>query len=305
MVKELIFAALIVGDAKTATEDGRGCTCGDGRGVEPGMTSYNANSDREIITRIDRDAISPAGRCRAFWIGSTEIHPKGTSYDFHLERTAVKERRIDGCDYSTEGFSRRTKTYQFAFDKDSVPIDETGIVSPPGSLRVPEADPKSKSNANLWNSIAEIPAEGDGRRKVPLQIDSTREFNRTSWILARTAIEAHYVAVVKDGYRSERLVPLKKTRAIKAGQLGQIEAVGAGSAIVRFYEGFRSAEGSKTGKFTGAAKAFRRWYDRTGGPYEESDDVLYTPLGASILEVSLDDIIEVNQYLDQKQTDRT
>jgi hypothetical protein len=318
MAKELrrrrIFAALIVGTAiagglpataQTVTDDGLHCTCADGRNVQAGVVSYKQNSDRETIARIEPDVSSPAGRCRALWIGSTEIRPIGTPYDFHLERTAMRERRIYGCDYPTERFSKRTKTYQFAFDVDSVPIRETGIFPPPGSLRIPEADPKSKSNANLWNSISEIPAEANGNRKRPSQIDSTRPFNRTSWILARTDITAHYVGVVKDAYQSERLVPLKKTRAVKAGQLGQIEVIGAGRAIVRFYEGSRTAEGSRTGRLTEGANALRRWYDRTGGPYRETKDVLYTPLGASILEVSLDDIIEVNDYLDQKKGDRT
>ncbi|MCU1261508.1 MAG: hypothetical protein JWO80_4393 [Bryobacterales bacterium] len=291
--------------AQTVTEGGPRCTCVDGRNVQAGVVSYNQNSDRETITRVEPELSNPAGRCGAVWIGSTEIRPIGTPYDFHLERTAVRERRIYGCDYPTERFSSRTKTYQFAFDTNSVPIRETGNLPPPGSPRTLDADPKSKSNGNLWNSIAEIPAEAKGNRKTPSQIDSTREFNRTSWILARTEIKAHYVAIVKDGYQRERLVPLKKTRAVKAGELGQIEAVSAGRAIVRFYEGSRTGEGRGTGKVTGAVNSLRRWYDRTGGPYRETDDVLYTPRRASILEVSLDDIIEVNDYLDQKQRDRT
>jgi hypothetical protein len=321
MAKELrrsrIFAALIVGiaiggglpvTAQTVT-DGFHCTCADGRNVQAGVVSYNQNSDRETIARIEPEGSSPAGRCRALWIGSTEIRPIGTPYDFHLKRTTMRERRIYGCDYPTERFSKQTKTYQFAFGVDSVPIRETDMLllpgSAPGSPRTPETDPKSKSNANLWRSIAETPDEANGNRKHPSQIDSTRAFNRTSWILARADITAHYVGVVKDAYQSERLVPLKKTRAVKAGQLGQIEALGAGRAIVRFYEGSRTGVGGRTGKFTGAANAFRRWYDRTGGPYRQTKDVLYTPLGAAILEVSLDDIIEVNDYLDQKQGDQT
>jgi hypothetical protein len=317
MAKELmrrsrIVAAVIMGiavagglpaTAQIVTDNGLHCTCTDGRNVQAGVVSYNQNSDRETIARIEPG--SPAGQCRALWIGSTEIRPVGTPYDFHLERTAMRERRIYGCDYPTERFSKRTKTYQFAFDVDSVPIRETGILPAPGSPRIPDIDPKAKSNANLWKSIAEIPADANANRKHPSEIDSTRAFNRTSWILARADITAHYVGVVKDSYQSERLIPLKKTRAVKAGQLGQIEAIGAGRAIVRFYEGSRAGEGSRIGKFTEAANAFRRWYDRSGGPYRETKDVLYTPLGASILEVSLDDIIEVNDYLDQKQGDRT
>ena len=286
--------------AQTVPEDGLHCTCADGRNVQAGMVSYDQNSDRETIIRIEPEVSSPTGRCRAVWIRSTEIRPIGTPYVFHLERTAIRERRVYGCDYPTEHFSTRTKTYQFSFDVDSVPILDAGVFPPAGNL---EADSKSKSNANLWSSIAEFSAEADGNRKR--QIDSTRKFNRTSWILARTEITAHYVGILKDAYQGDRLVTLKRTRAVKAGQLGQIEAVDAGRAIIRFYEGGRAGEGSRTGKFTGAANAFRRWYDRTGGPYRRTDDVLYTPLGASILEVFLDDIIEVNDYLDQKQSDRT
>jgi hypothetical protein len=303
LIASTAIAAGLPANAQTATEEGLGCTCADGRAVQAGVVSYNQNSDREMIARVEPG--SPAGRCRALWIGSTEIRPVGTPYDFHLERRAMRERRIYGCDYPTERFSRRTKTYQFAFGVDSVPVRETGILPTSGLPRIPDTDPKSKSNANLWRSIAEIPAEANGNRKHPSEIDSTRAFNRTSWILARIDITAHYVGVVKDSYRSERLVPLKKTRAVKAGQLGQIEAMGAGRAIVRFYEGSRAGESSRAGKFIGAANALRRWYDRSGGPYRETKDVLFTPLGASILEVSLDDIIEVNDYLDQKQGDRT
>ena len=105
--------------------------------------------------------------------------------------------------------------------------------------------------------------------------------------------------MVKDRYGVERLVPLKRTRKVKAGQLGQVEAVGAGRAIVRFYDGGRIE------KFGKATNAFRRWYDRIGGPYLETKDDLYTPLRACILEVSLDDIVEINDYLDQEHTDRT
>jgi hypothetical protein len=278
--------------AEAVTGDGLHCTCEDGRTVEAGAVSYNQNSDRETIVRIEAEGT--LRRCRALWIGTTEIRPTGSPYDFHLERTAKRERHIYGCDYAAERFAKRAKTYQFEFDVDSVPIREGDIVP-----RVPEFDAKSKSNANLWSSIVEIQAEANGNRKRSPQIDPTRAFNRTSWILARADIAAHYVGVVKDADQSERLVPLNKTRAVKAGQLGQIEAMGAGRAIVRFYEGGRA------GKFAGATNAFRRWYDKTGGPYRETKDALYTTLGASILEVSLDDIIEVNDYLDEKRSDRT
>src|SRR5882672_7030690 len=133
MARELkrirILAALIAGiaggglpaAAQTVTDDGLRCTCADGRSIQAGAVSYDQNSDRETIARIEPEGSSSAGRCRALWIGSTEIRPMGTPYDFHLKRTAMREKQIYGCDYPTERFSKRTKTYRFAFDVDSVP----------------------------------------------------------------------------------------------------------------------------------------------------------------------------------------
>jgi hypothetical protein len=301
----IAIAGALPGTAQSTVDNGPRCTCADGRNVQAGVVSYNLNSDRETIARIEAERSSHASQCKALWIGSTEIRPIGTPYDFHLERKAMRDRRIYGCDYPTERFSKQTKTYEFEFGVDSVPVRETRTLPPPGSPRIPEADAKSKSNANLWTSIAEITAEENGTRQQPSQIDSTRRFNRTSWIVARSDLTAHHVGIVKETYQSERLVSLKKTRAIKAGQLGQIEAVGADRAIVRFYDGSRTGAERRTGKFTEGVNALRRWYDRTGGPYRKTKDILYTPLGASIVEVSLDDIIEVNDYLDQKQRERT
>jgi hypothetical protein len=274
------------------------CTCSDGRSLEAGVVSYKQNSDRETISRIEMEMSSHGSRCRALWIGSTEIRPVGTPYQFRLERTALKEQRVYGCDYPTQLFVKRDKTYEFVFDADSQSIREMRPLGPNG-LRVPAADPRAESNANLWSSIADNPAGARGNRKGASQIDSTREFNRTSWVLARTRVKAHYVGVVKDPYQGEKLVTLNRTRKVKAGQLGQIEAVSAGRAIVRFYDG------SRIEKFAKTRNAIRRWYERVGGPYEETKDDLYTPLRALILEVPLDDIIEVNDYLDQKQTDQT
>jgi hypothetical protein len=309
LIQRRIFAGLILASlasgvrlitAQTLTEGKPRCTCSDGRSLEAGVVSYNQNSGRETITRIDAEASSPGIRCKDLWLRSTEIRTIGTPYQFHLERTALAERRIYGCDYPTERFVRRTKTYEFVFDANSLSVREMRLARPSDSPQIPKGDPQAKSNSNLWSSIAaETPAEFDESRKGASQIDSTREFNRKSWILARKEIKAHYVGVVKDAYQGERLAPLKRTRKIKAGQLGQIEAVGAGRAIVRFYEG------SRIEKFAGAKNALRRWYDRVGGPYVETKDDLYTSLRACILEVSLDDIVEVNDYLDQGQTDRT
>jgi len=143
------------------------------------------------------------------------------------------------------------------------------------------------------------PADIAVNRKPVSAIDPTREFNRTSWVLARREIEGKYVGLLKDAFQGETLVRLNKTRKLRAGQLGQIEAVTGDRAIVRFYEGARIR------KFGKLRNAIRRWYDRVGGPYTETKDSLYTAFGACILEVALDDIVEVNDYLDQQQADRT
>jgi hypothetical protein len=272
------------------------CSCRDGQSLETGMVSYSEDSGRETIIRMEA-ADRSGNQCRALWLGSTEIRPAGTPYQFHLERTPLKERRIDGCGYAGDRFARRTKNYEFVFDSNSVSIREIRVVRPPGGAK-PESGPQVKSNSSLWKSIAESPDSEEAVKRAS-RIDSTRPFNRRSWILARAEIKAHSVGVVKDGYGAGRLVPLRRTRKIRAGQLGQIEAIEAGRAIVRFYEG------SRIERFGGATNAFRRWYDRVGGPYLETKDDLYTPLRARIVEVSLDDIVEINDYLDQEHRDRT
>jgi hypothetical protein len=302
-----LMLALLAGaprsNAQPSTQQRTRCTCRNGQSLEVGAVSYSEHSGRETITRVEPDAASPANpnpanRCRALWVGSTEIQPVGTPYEFHLERTRAKERRIDSCEDLSGRFVTRTTKYEFVFDSNSVSIREIRIA--PGAGPVGESDPQGKSNSNLWNSIGEVmPLDPEERAKRASQIDTTREFNRRSWILARTGLKGHHVGIVRDAYGVERVVPLKKTRTIKAGQLGQIEAVGPGRAIVRFYEG------SRVGRFGRTANSFRRWYDRIGGPYLETNDDLYTPLRACVLEVSLDDIVEINDYLDQGHTDRT
>jgi hypothetical protein len=252
-----------------------------------------------MIQRIEAEAGNSGERCRALWVVSTEIRPVGTPYAFHLVRTRLNERRIDGCDYAAERFVSRTTQYEFVFGSDNVSIREMQKVGTGGSAQNPESDPRVKSNANLWNSIAEILPPGlTEHAKLTSSIDATRTFNRGSWILARTGVKAHYVGV-RDEFGVQKLVVLKKARKIKAGQLAQVEAVGPGRAIVRFYDG------SRTNKFGKTMHAVKRWYDRIGGPYLESKDDLYTPLRAFIVEVSLEDIVEINDYLDQGNTDRT
>jgi len=100
-----------------------------------------------------------------------------------------------------------------------------------------------------------------------------------------------------DGRESIRT--LNKTRAIRAGEVGQIEASNGHTAMVRFYAG------SRMEKFAGRKNKFRRWYDNIGGPYLETKDDLFSPLRAYIVEVRLEDIIEVNDHLDARNTDET
>jgi hypothetical protein len=283
-------------NAQNPSEQGTRCTCRNGQSLEVGEVSYREESGRETITRVETDAGQSEKWCRAVWVGSTEIRTAGTPYEFHLERTPLKERRTDGCLDASERFVARSMKYEFVFDSNAVSIREIRTVR----AGIPESSPQVRSNANLWESITEVrSSESDDQGKRASQVDATRPFNRRSWILARADLEAHYVGVVTDAYGVEKLVSLKRTRKIKAGQVGQIEAVGPNRAIVRFYEGSRIA------RFGKSANPLRRWYDRIGGPYLETKDDLYTPLRACILEVSLDDIVEINDYLDQGNTDRT
>jgi hypothetical protein len=275
------------------------CTCGTGRSLEPGVVSYSRNGDREVITKIEPESKIAGSSCTAVWIAGTEIHTRGTPYGFYLQRTAQRERRIEGCGDLTERFVKRSKTYAFVFGSDSTSIREmpsSSSLNPQLSGR----DPNLKSNANLWAAIIpEDPAQPVRTQERFLKIDPTREFNRTSWVFSRKNIHGHFVGIIKDSAQNETLVPLKKTHQVNAGQLGQIEAADSRRAIVRFYSG------SSTETFAGAKNAIRRWYDKIGGPYKETKDDLYTALRAYIVEVSLDDIIEVNDYFDQAKTDRT
>jgi hypothetical protein len=291
--------------AQIRAEQEPACTCRDGRSVEAGVVSYSRNSDRESVLRVEADVSRPHRPCRAIWIGRTEIHPTGTPYQFHLLRMNLQEKRFDGCNYAIDRYVRREKTYEFVFDSNSSSIREMRQTDPSdsGQFRGPapgngQKDAQSQSNTNLWDSITSV-GPGEPPKKRPSPIDPTRELNRTSWVLAGKEIKAHCVGIVKDRGQNEKLIALKKIRKIKAGQLGQVEAVNAGRAIVRFYKG------SRIEKFSGKKNAIRRWYDKIGGPYVEVKDDLYTALRAEILEVSVDDIVEVNDYLDQQRIDRT
>jgi hypothetical protein len=291
----LAFSALLSVPKALAIETTR-CTCADGRHVETGEVSYSLNSDRETITRVEANGSTLDSQCEAIWVASTQIRTQGTPYQFFLQRTSLGERRFSGCGDSDEKFVKRAKIYDFVFDSDSVSIREMRSV---GSSET-AINPSGNSNQNLWNSIA---VDGDqGVFQVERQSASTlssREFNRTSWVFARRRVKAQYLGILKDIDQRQRIVALKKSCAVDAGLLGQIEAAKDNRAIVRFYQG------SRIEKFAKAKNTFRRWYDSVGGPYKEEKDDLYTPVRAYIVEVSLDDIVEVNDYLDQQKTDRT
>ena len=288
-----IFGLLLPTQARA--EERTRCTCPGGGTMELGAVRYDGNSDRETITKVKVDNGDSEGRCAAVWIRHTEIYPAGTPYSFHLKRRQWKEQREDGCGDTPELFLRRTKSYQFVLDADSQSIREMQLsAAQPANTKA-----SSQSNANLWDAIApEDPLEPAESAKRPSRNASAPEFGRSAWVLARREITGNYVGLV-PGLDRQKVVTLRKTHKIKAGQLGQIEAFHGRTALVRFYDG------SRIEKFAKSKNALRRWYDNTGGPYTETKDDLYTPLKACILEVSLDDLVEINDYLDQQKTDRT
>jgi hypothetical protein len=291
----IITFGLLLPAAQVQAGERPRCTCPGGGVMEPGAVRYDGNSDRETITKVKIEDGDSEGRCTAIWISHTEIYPTGTPYNFHLKRRRLKEQREDGCGDAPELFLKRTKSYQFVLDEDSQSIREMQVSAPqPADGKV-----SSQSNANLWDSIApEDPLEALKAVKGPSRRASAPEFGRSAWVFARKEITGNYVGLMPS-FDQQKIVTLRKTRKIKAGQLGQIEAFHGRTALVRFYDG------SRIEKFARSKNALRRWYDNTGGPYTETKDDLYTPVRACILEVSLDDLVEVNDYLDEQKTDQT
>ena len=280
-------------------EDKAWCTCPGGGTVEPGAVRYDENSDRETVTRIKVEDGDSGRHCAAIWIGRTEIYPTGTPYSFHLKRRQWREQRADGCGDSSKPFLKRTKNYQFVFDADSQSIREMQLLAPEAATPSAEGKASSQSNANLWDSISpEDSAEPLRNAKHAARNPSAPEFNRSAWVFARKEMIGYYVGLL-HGLDQEKITTLHKTHKIKAGQLGQIEAANGHTALVRFYDG------SRIEKFAKGKNALRRWYDNTGGPYTETKDDLYTPIRSCILEVPLDDLVEINDYLDEQKTDGT
>jgi hypothetical protein len=274
------------------------CSCPGGAVLQPGLVNYKENSDREIITKVEVKEADPEHHCEAAWIGFSEVYAEGTPYSFHLERKHLKTIREEECGESLNRFVSRTKIYQFVPNADSQSIREMIPVAETTAER-PNPQTGEKTNANIWGSIStEAPPESVRIPKTTPN-PSSPEFPRTAWVLARRNIKGRYVSLVRGVDQREKIIALSKTRKIRAGELGQIEASNGHTAIVRFYFG------SRIEKFAGKRNAFRRWYDDIGGPYIETKDDLYSALRACILEVSLDDIVEVNDYLDQQKTDQT
>jgi hypothetical protein len=276
------------------------CRCPGGAIFQPGLVNYKGNSDRELVTRIEVTKTDPERRCEAAWIGYSEVFPKGTPYRFQLQRKHLQTIREGACGDSPSRFVSRTKTYRFVLDSDSQSIREMDSNAAETVKLRPDLPAGEKSNANLWDSIATTDLLN--ARKSPKSATpgvAAPEFVRTAWVLARRDIKGHHVALVRGIDQRESILPLNKTQIIRAGELGQIEASNDHTAIVRFYAG------SRIEKFAGKKNAFRRWYDNIGGPYTEAKDDLFSPLRACILEVALDDIVEVNDYLDGQKTDGT
>ena len=303
MMRTCIFIAGITGflwqAAQGRAENNDVCTCPGGGAIERGAVRYEENSHRQTITKIETEGLGPYRHCSAVWISFTEVRPNGDPYSFFLKRTKLRDLREEGCGESPARFQIRAKTYRFAFDSDSQPVAELPWLVPETDSGRLIRDASSKSNTNLWDSISIEDEELQPLRRATLQITANPEFRRTAWVIARKEITGHYVGMSPGLDRQESITSLNKIRKIKAGQVGQIEASNGRTAVVRFYDGSRAE------KFSRTKNALRRWYDNTGGPYAEANDDLYTPLRACIVEVSLDDIIEVNDYLDQGNADRT
>ncbi len=276
------------------------CRCPGGAVFQPGLVHYGDNSDRELVTRIEVNAGDPERRCEAAWITSSEVFAKGTPYGFHLQRKHLKTIREDACGESPNLFVSRTKTYSFVPDADSQPVRELYPIVGETARLQPDLPPGQKTNANVWNSIATTEPADSGRTPKPATTAvSAPEFVRTAWVLSRRDIKGHFVGLVRGVDQRESIRTLKGTRSVPAGEVGQIEASNAHTAIVRFYAG------SRTEKLAGKKNALRRWYDNVGGPYMETKDDLFSPLRAYIVEVPLEDIIEVNDHLDAQKTDET
>jgi len=286
-----------------ASKDERGpeprtwCTCAGGGIIEPGAVRYEENSHRQIVTRIEVEQQGQQRRCAAIWVTFTAIRPYGDPYDFYLKRTRLREQREERCGDAPTSFVRRSKDYQFKFDGDSHSIRDMQPTLPePKEQRAEEA--RVKSNTNLWDVISSDDWVAKPRTK-PAQDTPKPEFRRTAWVITKREITARSVGLAQGVDGKQTIVALNRTRTVKPGLLGQIEASNGRTVIVRFYN---RAEGEKFGR---TLMGLRRWYDKIGGPYIQTKDDLYSPVRAYDVEVFVDDIVEINDYMDSRKIDRT
>jgi hypothetical protein len=279
------------------TEHPTWCTCAGGGVIEQGAVRYEENSHRQIVTRIEVEQQGNQRRCAAIWVEITAIRPNGDPYDFYLQRTRLREQREERCGDAPTSFVRRSKDYQFDFESNSHSIRDLQPVLPDRKEQRAE-EARSKSNANLWDVIPSDDWEAKPRTK-PAQDTPKPEFRRTAWVITKKEITARLVGLAQGVDGKQTIVALNRTRTVKPGLLGQIEASNGRTAVVRFYN---RAESEKFGR---RLIGLRRWYDKIGGPYIEAKDDLYSPIRAYDVEVSLDDIVEINDYMDSRKIDRT
>jgi hypothetical protein len=282
--------------AEPVTEPRTWCTCAGGGVIEAGAVRYEENSHLQIITRIEVEQQGEQRRCAAIWVAFTAIRPYGDPYAFYLKRRRLREQREERCGDAPSSFVRRSKAYQFKFDSNSQSIRDMQPTLPGRKeQRVDEA--RAKSNANLWDVISSDDWVALPRTKPP-QDTPKPEFRRTAWVITKKKITARLVGLAQGVDGKQTIVALNRSRTVKPGLLGQIEASNGRTAIVRFY---KRAEGEKFGR---ARMALRRWYDQIGGPYIEAKDDLYTSIQAYDVEVFLDDIVEINDYMDSRNIDQ-
>ena len=278
-----LAALWILGAEQGRAWDGGRCVCAGGTAFEVGMMSYGQHGDRQRIVSVEKDREE---QCKVLWIEATELFPKGSPNRFHIERTARQVTELSPCSHLPK-FVKREKSYKFVLGSDSTSILEMRLIGKPGS------GPESKlewSNRNIWDAIATDGVTGPSAAASP---DPSWEYNRTTWVLARKKIRAYHLAIAGG------VVLRRNARTVRAGQLGQIYVARDGAAVVRFYWG------SLIERFAGAKDMLAHWYNQIGGPYKDSEDEFFTQVKADILEVELSDIVELNDFFDHANIDRT
>jgi hypothetical protein len=257
-----------------------------------GMVSYGKNSDRQQITKVQREPSSNA--CAVLWIRRTEIHPRGDAYKFHLERLTLADTPVTGCRNVTDTFVDTDRSYVYA-PGDSVSIRDLPAA---GTAAVPPSTRSGGPANNPLDAIVPDVLDNGPNRPAVERHDATSKYNRTTWVYAPRSIIGNRVALRLDPRGGERVVTLRSTEAIARGHVGQIEAVRDRRALVRFYAGTPNGPSA-------LSRLFRRWAENTGGPYVEKEDEFFSRKRAVVLEVSLEDVLELNDYLDRSHIEQT